>query len=64
MSTPTILDKINARKREEIAAAQAVTSIERLTEQAKQQAPAKDFVGALIAKATQKQSAVIAEIKK
>jgi Indole-3-glycerol phosphate synthase len=38
--------------------------IERLTEQAKQQAPAKDFVGALIAKATQKQPAVIAEIKK
>lgn len=64
MSNPTILDKINARKREEIAAAQAVMPIKRLIEQAKQQVPAKDFVGALIAKATQQQSAVIAEIKK
>jgi len=64
MSMPTILDRINARKREEVEAAQALMPIERLTEQAKQQAPAKDFVGALIAKATQKQSAVIAEIKK
>ncbi len=64
MSNSTILDKINARKREEIAAAQSVVSIEQLAEQAQQLAPAKDFVGALIAKATQKQSAVIAEIKK
>jgi indole-3-glycerol phosphate synthase len=59
-----ILDKINARKREEVMAAKAVTPMSVLVAQAKAQPPAKDFAGALIAKASKGQSAVIAEIKK
>jgi len=64
MTVANILDKINARKHEEIVAAQAITPMSVLVAQAKAQSPAKDFVGALIEKASKAQSAVIAEIKK
>lgn len=64
MSKSNILDKINTRKREEVAAAKAHVSMEALVEQARAQVLAKDFVGALIQKAKRQESAVIAEIKK
>jgi indole-3-glycerol phosphate synthase len=64
MSTPNILEKIIARKWQEIDEAKAVVSQQALSEQAKQMPPAKAFTGALLAKAQVKQSAVIAEIKK
>jgi len=64
MSKPTILDKIIARKWQEIDEAKAVTSQAALVALAKQMPAAKDFSGALLAKARTKQSAVIAEIKK
>ncbi len=64
MSNSTILDRINARKREEILAAQAQLPLTVLIEQAKEQPPAKDFTGALLARINAQQPAVIAEIKK
>jgi indole-3-glycerol phosphate synthase len=64
MSKSNILEKIIARKWQEIEAAKDAISQTVLTEQAKQAAPAKDFTGALLDKAQAKQSAVIAEIKK
>lgn len=60
----TILDRINAKKRLEVAQAQAQVPLATLMAQAKQQPAAKDFIGALQRKVKQQQSAVIAEIKK
>lgn len=60
----TILDKINARKHEEVAAARQQVSLESLAELAKQQPAAKDFIGALLRQTQQQNNAVIAEIKK
>lgn len=64
MSVPTVLEKILARKVEEVAERSArvsLTELERLAQQA--DAP-RGFAQALIAQAKSKQPAVIAEIKK
>jgi indole-3-glycerol phosphate synthase len=64
MSKPNILEKIIARKWQEIDEAKAITSQAALIDLAKQMPAAKDFSGALLSKAKQQQAAVIAEIKK
>ena len=64
MSTPDILNKILAVKREEVAAAQASKPLSAVRAEAEAQAPARDFVGAIRGKIAAGQSAVIAEIKK
>jgi len=64
MSTPDILKKILAVKREEVAAAQSVKSLAEVRAEAEVQAKPRDFVGAIRGKIAAGQSAVIAEIKK
>ena len=64
MSVPTVLEKILARKAEEIAARRAVVSLAELEQQAAAADPARGFAKALIELARKKQPAVIAEIKK
>ncbi|MEE4093436.1 indole-3-glycerol phosphate synthase TrpC [Pseudomonas viridiflava] len=64
MSVPTVLEKILARKAEEIAARRAVVSLAELEQQAAAADPARGFARALIEQARKKQPAVIAEIKK
>lgn len=64
MSLPTILEKIIARKIDEVAERSATISINQLQQQIKQVSPARGFAKALMAKAANKQPAVIAEIKK
>ena len=59
-----ILQRILATKREEVAAAQSVQSLADVRVAAEQQAPTRDFVGALRGKIAAGQSGVIAEIKK
>ena len=59
-----ILQRILATKREEVAAAQSVQSLADVRAAAEQQAPTRDFVGALRGKIAAGQSGVIAEIKK
>jgi indole-3-glycerol phosphate synthase len=59
-----ILDKILARKAEEIAAAKRARPLERLRDEARTAPPPRDFAGALRAKIARGQAAVIAEIKK
>jgi len=59
-----ILQKILAVKREEVAAAQAQKSLAVLHAEALQQSPPRDFVGAIRAKVSRGETAVIAEIKK
>lgn len=59
-----ILNKILATKAEEIAAAQAKISLTEVQALAAQQAPARDFVGAIRNKIAEGKAAVIAEIKK
>jgi indole-3-glycerol phosphate synthase len=59
-----ILNRIVATKREEIAAAQAVTPLAAVEADAAAQPAARDFVGAIQAKIAHGQPAVIAEIKK
>lgn len=59
-----ILNKILATKAEEIAAAQGKISLAELQALAAQQAPARDFVGAIRNKIAEGKAAVIAEIKK
>lgn len=59
-----ILNKILATKVEEIAAAQAKISLAKVQALAAQQAPARDFVGAIRNKIAEGKAAVIAEIKK
>ncbi len=59
-----ILDKILARKAEEIAAAKRARPLEYLRDEARAAPPARDFAGALRAKIACGQAAVIAEIKK
>src|SRR4051812_38246016 len=58
---PTILDKIVATKRQEIAAAKASTPESELRAQAKDTPPRKDFFAALAAEGPIK---LIAEVKK
>ncbi|MDR1855132.1 MAG: indole-3-glycerol phosphate synthase TrpC [Azoarcus sp.] len=59
-----ILQKINAVKIEEVAAAKAVKSIAELRREAEEQPPPRDFVAALRGKIAQGKAAVIAEVKK
>ena len=59
-----ILDKILARKAEEIAEAKRERPLARLREAARAAPPPRDFTGALRAKIAAGQAAVIAEIKK
>ena len=59
-----ILNKILATKVEEIAAAQARLPLAEVQALAAQQAPARDFVGAIRSKIAAGKAAVIAEIKK
>ncbi|MEA1764762.1 indole-3-glycerol phosphate synthase TrpC [Pseudomonas syringae pv. tomato] len=64
MSVPTVLEKILARKAEEIAARRAVVSLAELEQQAANADAPRGFANALINQARLKQPAVIAEIKK
>lgn len=59
-----ILDRILARKREEMEAARAAVPFAQMQLRAAAAAPPRDFVGALRAKITAGRPAVIAEIKK
>ena len=59
-----ILDKILARKLEEVAAAKRERPLERMREAALAAPPPRDFLGALRTKTAHGQAAVIAEIKK
>jgi indole-3-glycerol phosphate synthase len=61
---PDILDRILARKAEEIAAAKRERPLPLLRDEAGAAAAPRDFVGALRAKISHRQAAVIAEIKK
>jgi indole-3-glycerol phosphate synthase len=64
MSVPTVLEKILARKAEEVAERRARVSLAELEAQAKAADAPRGFAKALIAQAKLKQPAVIAEIKK
>ncbi|WP_027909760.1 indole-3-glycerol phosphate synthase TrpC [Pseudomonas sp. URMO17WK12:I4] len=64
MSVPTVLEKILARKAEEVAARRAVVSLAEVEREARAADPVRGFANALIEKAKSKQPAVIAEIKK
>lgn len=64
MSTPDILKRILAVKREEVATALAGKALASVRAEAEAQPPARDFVGAIKGKIAAGQSAVIAEIKK
>jgi len=59
-----ILDRILARKREEVEAARAVVPLAQMQARAASAPPPRDFVGALRAKIAAGRPAVIAEIKK
>ncbi|WP_372877535.1 indole-3-glycerol phosphate synthase TrpC [Pseudomonas sp.] len=64
MSIPTILEKILARKAEEVAERRAVVGLEEVEQQARAADSPRGFARALQAQAKRKQPAVIAEIKK
>lgn len=64
MSVPTVLEKILARKVEEVAARRASVSLAELETLAKAADAPRGFAAAMIAQAKRKQPAVIAEIKK
>jgi indole-3-glycerol phosphate synthase len=64
MSVPTVLEKILARKVEEVAARRASVSLAELEVMASSADPTRGFARALIEQAKRKQPAVIAEIKK
>ena len=59
-----ILDKILTVKREEVAAALAVKPLAAMRAEAESRAVSRDFVGAIRAKVSRGEAAVIAEIKK
>ena len=59
-----ILQKILARKAKEVAAQQAVLSLDEIKRLAQQAEPPRDFIGAIRAKHAAHQAAIIAEIKK
>ena len=63
-STPDILNQIVARKREEIAERQRITSIDQLKQQLQTAPPLRGFVDALRNKINAGHAGVIAEIKK
>ena len=60
----TILDKILARKHEEVAGRSAVNSIASLEARISEQSPARGFAKALQARVAEEKPAVIAEVKK
>jgi indole-3-glycerol phosphate synthase len=62
--TPDILNRINARKREEIAHRKQAAPLDQLKVQAQTQGEARGFANALAAKIASGEAAVIAEIKK
>ncbi|TFF07703.1 indole-3-glycerol phosphate synthase TrpC [Pseudomonas sp. BCA14] len=64
MSVPTVLEKILARKAEEVAERRARVSLGELEAKAKAADAPRGFANALIAQAKLKQPAVIAEVKK
>jgi len=64
MSVPTVLEKILARKAEEVAERSARVSLAELEVMARAADAPRGFAKALIERAKQKQPAVIAEIKK
>ena len=64
MSVPTVLEKILARKAEEVAERRARVGLAELEAQAKSAEAPRGFANALIAQAKLKQPAVIAEVKK
>ena len=64
MSVPTVLEKILARKVQEVAERSARVSLSELESLAKAADAPRGFAQALLAQAKQKQPAVIAEIKK
>ena len=64
MNVPTVLEKILARKAEEVAERRARVSLAELEAQVKAADAPRGFANALIAQAKLKQPAVIAEVKK
>lgn len=64
MSVPTVLEKIVARKYEEVAQRRLVVGLDELERQAAAAEPVRGFADALQARVASKQAAVIAEIKK
>ncbi len=64
MSVPTVLEKILARKVEEVAARRAVVSLAEVEQQARAADAPRGFAAALLAAAKRKEPGVIAEIKK
>lgn len=64
MSVPTVLEKILARKAEEVAARRAIVSLAELEQQAAKADAPRGFAKAMINQVKLKQPAVIAEIKK
>lgn len=64
MSVPTVLEKILARKAEEVAARRAIVSLDEVEREARKADAPRGFAEALLSRAAQKQPAVIAEIKK
>ena len=64
MVQPTVLQKIIARKHEEIAERSAVSSIEQLSELAAAADAPRGFYSSMVAKLEQGKPAVIAEVKK
>ncbi|MGO0703495.1 indole-3-glycerol phosphate synthase TrpC [Pseudomonas paracarnis] len=64
MSVPTVLEKILARKAEEVAERRARVGLAELEAQAKSADAPRGFANTLIAQAKLKQPAVIAEVKK
>ncbi|MGN7440412.1 indole-3-glycerol phosphate synthase TrpC [Pseudomonas lactis] len=64
MSVPTVLEKILARKAEEVAERRARVSLAELEAQTKSADAPRGFANTLIAQAKLKQPAVIAEVKK
>jgi indole-3-glycerol phosphate synthase len=64
MSIPTVLEKILARKAEEVAERRARVSFAEVEAQARAADPVRGFARALQERVAQKQAAVIAEVKK
>ena len=64
MSLPTVLEKILARKAEEVAVRRALVSLEEVERQARAADAPRGFAAAMLQQAKRKQPAVIAEIKK
>ncbi len=64
MSIPTVLEKILARKAEEVAERRARVSFAEVESAARQADPVRGFARALQERVAQKQAAVIAEVKK